>query len=251
MHAQKTPVISIITVVFNGAKTLRATMESIVPQLSDEVEYIVIDGGSTDGTQDIIAAYANHLAYWVSEPDCGIYDAWNKGLARASGQYIGFIGADDVLLPDAMRSYLHHIRQQPEIEYWSSQVVFGHMAGRIIGQPWRWDRFRRYMTVAHVGSLHRRDLYDRFGAYDTSYRIVGDYEFLLRAGDSLRAGFIRQVTLVMGEDGTSNRNASKAIKEAKHAKVKSSAVKIMTAIIDQHLALIKHHLRLLFKSIEA
>jgi len=239
MSNHKTPIVSIITVVFNGAKTLRATMDSIVSYLGDEVEHIVIDGGSTDGSQDIIAEYAGHLAYWVSERDSGIYDAWNKGLARASGRYISFVGADDVLLPDAMGAYLSHIRQQPEIEYWSSKVALGHMAGRVIGQPWRWNRFRRYMTVAHVGSLHRRDLYDRFGAYDMSYRIVGDYEFLLRAGASLKAGFVDQVTAVMGDGGVSNKFAFQALVETVSAKKKTNATSLVVASFDYYIARFK------------
>ena len=226
----------------------RATIDSIVPHLSDELDCIVIDGGSIDGRQDIILEYADHVACWVSEPDSGIYDAWNKGLARASGRYIGFVGADDVLLPDTLGTFLSHIRQQPVIEYWGLKVVFGYMGWRVIGQPWRWDRFRRYMTVAHVGSLHRRYLFDRFGTFDTNFRIVGDYEFLLRLGDNLKAGFINQVTVIMGEDGTSNRNACYAIKETRIAKMRSHATTNLMAFIDQQVALTKHHLRSLIKS---
>lgn len=243
MSTLKPPVISVITAVFSGAKSLRATLDSIVPQLSNEVEYIVIDGGSTDGTQDIIAEYAGHLAYWVSERDSGIYDAWNKGLARASGRYIGFVGADDVLMTDALGTYLSHIRQHPEVEYWSSKVAFGHMAGRVIGQPWRWNRFRRYMTVAHVGSLQRRDLYDRFGTYDTSYRIAGDYEFLLRAGDTLKAGYIDRVTAMMGDGGVSSKNALQALAEAADAKRKRNATTLLETNLDYCIARLKHAAR--------
>lgn len=245
MTTHSLPIISIITVVYNGAKTLRATMESILPHLSDEVEYIVIDGGSTDGTQDIIAEYADRLAYWVSERDGGIYDAWNKGLSRSSGRYISFVGADDVLLPDAMSTYLSHIRQQPEIEYWSSKVAFGHPAGRVIGQPWRWDRSRRYMTAAHVGSLHRRDLYERLGIYDTSYRIVGDYELLLRAGPSLQAGFVDQVTAVMGDGGVSNKLVKHALAETARAKKETNATSLAEAHFDHIAARLKQAIRLL------
>lgn len=231
--------ITIITVVFNGAKTLRATIDSIVPQLGHEVEYIIIDGGSTDGTQDIIQAYANHLAYWVSEPDEGIYDAWNKGLSCAAGQYIGFVGADDILLPDALNVYLDHIRKQPEIEYWSSRVALGHLGGRVIGQAWRWSSFRRYMTVAHVASFHRRDLYAKLGSYDVSFKIAGDYEFLLRAGENLKAGFIDRVIGVMGDGGISNSQALLAVREAEKAKILTNATSWVFARFDYFVALAK------------
>lgn len=243
MSTHSHPIISIITVVYNGAKTLRATMDSIVPHLGDDVEYIVIDGGSTDGTQDIIAEYADRLAYWVSERDGGIYDAWNKGLAQASGRYIRFVGADDVLLPDALRTYLRHVREQPEIEYWSSKAHFGHITGRVIGKAWRWSQFRRYMTVAHVGSLHRRDLLERLGPYDRSYQIVGDYELLLRAGASLKAGFIDEVTVIMGDVGVSTAKSSCALCETKRAKIMTRSTARITAELDLIVAKVKYKIK--------
>ena len=157
------PLISVVTVVFNGAKTLRETIASIIPQLCDDVEYLIIDGGSNDGTVDIIREYEHHLAYWISEPDHGIYDAWNKGIDASQGEFISFVGADDILEPRAFMAYIEKIKSFPEIEYWSSRVAFGRRQGRVIGRPWSWIKFRRYMTVAHVGSLHRRDLYARYG----------------------------------------------------------------------------------------
>jgi glycosyltransferase involved in cell wall biosynthesis len=243
MMTSKVPIISIITSVLDGASTLRATFDSIIPQLSNDVEYIVVDGGSSDGTQEIINEYSGRLAYWVSERDDGIYEAWNKGLSRASGRYIGFVGSDDILLPGALCTYLNHIRCQPEIEYWSAKVALGRIDGRVIGQPWRWNKFRRYMNVAHVGSLHRRDLYDRFGIYDTWYRIAGDYEFLLRVGNNLNAGFIDQVTAIMGDGGASNKLALKAISEAAVAKRDRNVTSTIETIIDYQMARLKYAVR--------
>ncbi|RTY33554.1 glycosyltransferase [Chlorobium phaeovibrioides] len=239
----KKPAISIITAVFNGARTLRNTIESIVPQLTDEIEYIIIDGGSTDGTQYLIRSYAEHFAYWISEPDGGIYDAWNKGLAHALGQFICFVGADDVLMPGVLETYLANIRQRPEIEYISSRVALGESDGRIIGQAWRWDHFRRRMTVAHVGSLHNRNLYERLGQYDTSYRIVGDYEFLLRAGSSLNTGFIDEVTVIMGAGGVSNKFISLALKETMRAKSSQNSSSALMIRFDWYVARSKQLIR--------
>jgi glycosyltransferase involved in cell wall biosynthesis len=246
MLTLKAPVISIITSVLNGADSIRATFDSIIPQLSSEIEYIVIDGGSADGTQEIISEYSDKLTYWVSEQDGGIYEAWNKGLSRASGRYIGFVGADDILQHGALKTYLNHIQQQPEIEYWSSKVALGRMDGRVIGKPWDWRRFRRYMNVAHVGSLHRRDLYDRFGNYDTTYRIAADYEFLLRVGDSLKAGFIDQVTAIMGDGGVSNKFVLQSLKESAVAKKSKNAASFTETFIDYYIARFKRSSRGLF-----
>jgi glycosyltransferase involved in cell wall biosynthesis len=186
------PLISVVTVVFNGAKTLRETITSIIPQLCDDVEYLIIDGGSNDGTVDIIREYERHLAYWISEPDRGIYDAWNKAIDASQGEFISFVGADDILEPRAFMAYIEKIKNFPDIEYWSS-----------------------------------------------SFRIVGDYEFLLRAGKNLQAGFIDVVTVTMGADGVSNKQAFFALKEARLAKISTYACSKLTATFDYIWANIK------------
>ncbi len=233
------PVISVITAVFNGAKTLRETINSVVPQLNEEIEYIIIDGGSKDGTVEIIKENSAHLSYWISEKDKGIYDAWNKGLLVARGRYVAFLGADDALESGALRAYLSFMGENPEVEYVSSRIAFGHRHGRVIGRAWRWSEFRRFMTVAHVGSMHRRDLYERYGLYNTNYRIVGDYEFLLRVGAGLKAGFLDKVTVVMGAEGVSNNSASKAIRETYEAKINTRSTVQVVALLDLIVALVK------------
>ena len=233
------PLISIVTVVFNGAKTLRATIESIVPQLREDVEYIIIDGGSSDGTIDIIREYEEWLSYWSSEPDHGIYEAWNKGIDASRGGFIAFVGADDVLEPGALDSYLMHIQARPFVQYWSSKLAYGGAGKEIIGRPWSWEKLRRYMVVGHVGSMHRRDLYTLYGKYDTTYRIAGDYEFLLRVGKRLQAGFIDRVTVRIGVDGVSKRKALLALRETLSAKVSHRSCSKHAAIIDYVVAHLK------------
>lgn len=213
------PLVSIVIACFNTATTLPAAIESVVAQDRDDVELIVIDGGSTDDTVGVIRRYAGVIAHWVSEPDRGIYHAWNKGVTAARGHYIGFIGADDVLLPGALDAYSRLIAASPDAEFLSSRVRYGSGPNaRIIGQPWQWNRFRRYMTVAHVGSLHRRSLFDRIGLFDDSFRITGDYELLLRAGPRLDAAYMPQITARMGTQGISSGRESHVFDEAARAK---------------------------------
>jgi glycosyltransferase involved in cell wall biosynthesis len=206
------PLITVITVVFNGAKTLEQTILSVVNQTYKNVEFIIIDGGSTDGTLDIIRKYEYAIDYWVSEPDKGIYDAWNKGLAKASGEWIAFLGSDDIYLEGAIDAYANLIigfRDRP-VDYISSRInlIKDNKVLRTIGQQWNWKSFKKNMNVAHVGSLHRHTLFEKYGLFDVTYKICGDYELLLRPRENLQAEFINITTVDMRLGGVSNSNSS-------------------------------------------
>lgn len=187
--ASARPVVSVVTSVYNGAEGIERTLRSVLVQNYAGVEYIVVDGGSTDGTIDILKRYDDSIDYWVSARDKGIYDAWNKGVQLAQGEWIAFLGSGDVYLAGAIARYMEFWKQHPSCRYISSRVnlVRSGVCERTIGQAWSWPAFVRYMTVAHVGSLHHRELYDRYGLYDLTYRITGDYELLLRPGKTLQA----------------------------------------------------------------
>ena len=209
--------VTIITAVFNGAATLSRCIESVLSQDYPDFEYIVMDGGSTDDSVNVLQSYGDRVL-WRSERDSGIYDAWNKALVLATGEWIAFIGADDFYLPGAISSYMLVARQQPA-EYISSLVRWAQPSGScsIIGETWAWPRFQSFMTTAHVGSMHHVSLFNDYGTYDLSYRIVGDYELLLRPQGRLRTAFLAQVTVEMQAGGTSDSFA--ALVEARRAKV--------------------------------
>jgi glycosyltransferase involved in cell wall biosynthesis len=212
--------VSVITAVYNAAPTLEECLLSVRRQSCPEVEHIVIDGGSTDGSVQILQRHSSLLAYWVSEPDSGVFDAWNKGLSVATGEWIAFLGADDFLLPDALSQYLNVCRGT-DAQYVSSLVRYIRpgLPDTVRGRAWSWPAFQRKMTTAHVGSLHRFDLFDKYGHYDTSYKIAGDYEFLLRPGKNLRSVFLGEITAVMSAGGVSDSFA--ALKEIHRAKVRT------------------------------
>jgi glycosyltransferase involved in cell wall biosynthesis len=211
--------VSIITAVYNAAPTLEECLLSVRRQSYPEVEHIVIDGGSTDGSVKILQRHSSLLAYWISEPDSGVFDAWNKGLSVATGEWIAFLGAEDILLPDALSKYLT-VCGGTDAQYVSSLVRYIRpgLPDKIIGRPWSWPAFQRKMTTAHVGSLHRFDLFEKYGTYDTSYKIVGDYELLLRPGKDLNSIFVSEVTVAMLAGGNSDRFP--ALKEAQRAKIR-------------------------------
>jgi glycosyltransferase involved in cell wall biosynthesis len=238
--------ISIIVATYNAENTLQATLDSIRTQKTSEVELIVIDGLSTDKTLSIIDNNKDIVDVFVSEPDSGIYDAWNKGVALCSGEWIAFVGADDVYTPSGLLCYLNKIKLVSEsCEYISSRVRYKPLRGhaRNVGAKWSWPAFQRTMTVAHGGSLHRKSLYSRLGIYDKSYRICGDYEFLLRARGELQVEFIDEVTLEMSGGGVSNTNLNLVYLEASRAKYESGGRSKVICEAERHLSGFKSFLR--------
>lgn len=189
--------ISIIIATWNAAKTLRTCLDSIVPQLTDEVELILVDGGSKDETNEIIDSYGDKVSVHISEPDKGIYDAWNKGVKVAKGDWVMFVGADDVLLPSAIDTYLQTINETEDInsyDYICAHNEYVDMKGKllkILGDKPSWSAQRRGMTAAHVASLHNRhNLFETIGGYNLDFKICADYELLLRKKEKLRYLFI-------------------------------------------------------------
>lgn len=238
------PQFSIIIACFNGEQTIKHAIESVFLQKNKNVELIVIDGASTDNTIGVLKECADKIDYWISEPDTGIYNAWNKGVRVARGKYISFVGADDILLPGALDAYARLTEAFPEAEYLSSRVSYGDgRSARIIGSPWQWSRFRRYMTVAHVGSMHRRSLYDRIGLYDESFRITGDYELLLRAGPTLRTAYMPDVTAVMGTGGISSGQSHRVFNETARAKGLHAGLSSFLVAFDRYRAILGLRLR--------
>ncbi|MFD2936746.1 glycosyltransferase family 2 protein [Spirosoma flavum] len=204
----KLPKISIITAVYNGGKYIEGLMKSIVDQNYSNLELILIDGGSTDNSIEIIEQFNQHVFYWISEPDQGIYDAWNKGIDKATGDWIMFLGCDDILMPEALHKYGDYINGlSHEVDYISSKMkMFDENMNFIRTKGWRWEwpRFLRDMTVAHPGSLHSRALFEKYGKFNIAYKIVGDYEFLLRPRNKLRTAYYDEITVIMREGGASD-----------------------------------------------
>lgn len=214
--------VSIITATFNSEHHLPHAINSIRKQIYENIEWIIVDGASSDSTLTLIKQNEDVIDYWISEPDSGIYDAWNKGVSLANGEWIAFLGCDDAYYPEAIEHYINYLHANIDMnfDYVSSRVNLVNARRehiQTIGRKWTWQTFRKKMVVAHVGSLHRRSLYDRFGLYDTTYKTAADYEFLLRPRESLRAGFFDLTTASMQFGGASS-DMFPALAEAKRAK---------------------------------
>jgi glycosyltransferase involved in cell wall biosynthesis len=240
------PLVTVVTAVFNGESYIGECLESVLNQDYPNIEHIILDGGSSDGTLDVLRRYDNKVAFWKSELDNGVYDAWNKSLDLANGEWIAFLGSDDIYLPSAISTYVNLARQNPEAEFLSSRAKLDHPTGYspIFGGPWSWPRFCTAMSTIHVGTMHHRSLFERLGRFNSTYRIAGDYDFMLRARDTLKAAFTPEVTVVMRAGGLSDSTAG--LHEAKRAKVENCVRTRWTAELELRQAIARFHLRQLY-----
>lgn len=180
------PKVSIITVVFNGRQHLLEAMASVFTQDYANLEYIIIDGGSTDGTVEIIRENQERVDHWISERDGGIYDAMNKGIALASGEIIGFLNADDILYPGVVSGVVRAMGENPEYKYTCGPVDLIDKNGTVFGRSspllpqQRWERRYIEMSCPHLSMFVGRNLYREYGAFDASFSLRADFEFLLR-----------------------------------------------------------------------
>jgi len=182
LQLNKLPLISIVTVVYNGGKYLENTIQSVINQTYPNVEYIIIDGGSKDESVDIIRKYEDKIDYWVSEKDTGIYDAMNKGISLCNGEIIGIINSDDYfnskdVFTSIVNSYhLHNFdiysAGANKIDYDSGTIIKTIMPNL--------NLLIFSMTLAHPGTFIKKSIYKHFGLYDTSYLIAADYDLLLK-----------------------------------------------------------------------
>lgn len=202
----KKKLISIIIATFNAEKYLCRCLNSIIYQKDDSIELLIIDGKSTDSTLEIIDQYKSFIDYCISEKDCGIYDAWNKGVSKAKGDWIMFLGADDYLLDGTIHKYHLFLKNcdAMKLDLISGKYRYvterGELLG-ILGQPYDYKVFCRYMNISHGSSLHNRHLFKELGNFNLAYKICADYEFLLRK--KLKTGFIDEALICMQVGGMS------------------------------------------------
>jgi glycosyltransferase involved in cell wall biosynthesis len=206
------PRITIITAVYNNAKYVRDAIESVLSQRYPNMEYIVIDGGSTDGSFEIIQNYTNRIHHVISEPDKGLYDALNKGISLASGEIIGIMHSDDfyahrnVLMKVAAR-----FNKDTDAVYGNLDYISNTDSGKII-RRWRSGKYKRSRFIwgwmpPHPTVFVRKQVFEKYGAYNTTLRSSSDYEILIRLFyvHRISVKFIDEVLVKMRTGGQSNR----------------------------------------------
>ena len=169
--------LSIITVNLNNAESLRKTVDSVVNQSFVDYEYIIIDGGSTDGSIEVIKEYADKITYWVSEPDNGIYNAMNKGILKAKGEYCYFLNSGDWLIDINSISSIFYYQPVEDIIYCNIETTQG-----LIVYPLKLSLLFFFSgTICHQAAFLKTNLFYRFGIYNENLKIVADWEFFIKA----------------------------------------------------------------------
>ncbi|ROH89147.1 glycosyltransferase [Stagnimonas aquatica] len=220
--------ISIITVCYNSASTIRDTLRSVADQTHPHIEHIIVDGGSSDETVSLVQQYRRHSGPLVSEPDRGIYDAMNKGLALASGDVVGFLNSDDAYADTNVLSRVAEVFAMQTVDACYGDLVYvaANNPNRVVrywrSRPYQPGLCSRGWMPAHPTFYVRRQAYQRYGGFDDSLRIAADFEICLRLLEvqRLRVTYLPGVLVRMRTGGVSNaslRNVVRSNREVAQA----------------------------------
>jgi glycosyltransferase involved in cell wall biosynthesis len=222
------PLVSIITIVYNAKKTLEQTILSVINQSYKNIEYIIIDGGSTDGSIDIIKQYENKITYWVSEKDNGISDAFNKGILQCKGEIVGILNADDWYEKNAVETIIKKYTDDTSVYCADLNLIdnsdfpFKKMKSKI----WFLDYG---MHIMHPSTFVKKSCYDNYGLFDIHLKFAMDYDLLLRLkNNGCKFSYIPNVIVNMRIEGVSS-NVRKNFKE--ELKVKRRHVKGLKLVL--------------------
>lgn len=234
--------VSVVLAAYNAANTVEQTLLSILSQEDVDVEIVLCDGGSSDGTVDIVRRFDARIAYWESAPDRGIYHAWNKALRKVRGRWICFLGCDDRFASARSLANLVKWAEAGPYDFVSGRVCIvpgGGNSEQLYGAAWSWQQMKRHQVVAHPGALHARSLFDRFGGFDERYAIAADYEFMLRVGPGLVADFLDEIVVDMGWNGVSRARYMEAIWERTRIQAAHPEIGLLRASWNGGLTLLK------------
>jgi len=213
--------LSLVTVSKNSERTIEQTIQSVLSQSYPNIEYIFIDGGSTDGTVDIIKKYEDRVTYWVSEPDSGIYDAMNKGIKKATGDIVGILNTDDFYANEkVLEKVVQCFEKDKEVDACYGDLVYvkKNNPDKIV-RYWKTGEYKEKLLKygwmpPHPTLFVRRDVYDRCGLFRTDFSIAADYEFILRILKKckVKIAYIPEVLVHMRSGGESGRSLGQRIK---------------------------------------
>ncbi len=206
--------VSIVTVTYNSAASIHRTIESVLAQDYPHIEYIIVDGNSTDSTMEVIREYGNRIARVISEPDEGIYDAMNKGIALATGDIVGVLNSDDFFTHDSVVSTIAgQFDGSIDALYGDVQFVSdttGKVTRYYSSQKFRPSRLKQGLSPAHPTFYVKREFYERYGNYNIRYKIAADFDLFARFFQTpMRYRYIQEPLVTMRQGGISTRIGSK------------------------------------------
>lgn len=211
--------LSIITINYNDKIGLKRTIDSVVAQTFRDFEWIVIDGGSTDGSRELIELNAEHFAYWVSESDKGIYNAMNKGIAQAKGEYLQFLNSGDWFYDKDVLGKVFGQERNEDILFSTKHVICYGDERKVMIERKYGSVFTPFniinQTISHQSAFIKRNLFEKIGLYDETYKIVSDRKFFFEAflNYHVTAKAFNFVVVYYDADGVSNRMDSSKEKE--------------------------------------
>ena len=237
--------LSIITATWNSAETLPSTLDSLAKQTNRSFESIVVDGGSTDSTVSIIKS-SSVVCRWISEKDNGIYDALNKGIQMAQGEYVGFMHSDDVFASDrSVEMLLAHIDEyNPEAMYADLQYVQKENLDKVV-RYWKsgafgFNRLKAGWMPPHPTFYMKKTLYQKYGYFDLSYKIAADYDSLMRYlfVNKISPSYLPEVLVKMRVGGASNRSLRNIIQKTKEdiSVMKKCGIPVFPATIGKNVS---------------
>ena len=203
--------ISVITVVYNAANTIADTIESVLEQNYNHIEHVVVDGGSTDGTVEVIRKYEDHIHVWVSEHDEGIYDAMNKGVEMSTGDVVGFLNADDVYTHDGVLSRVAELLENKDLDACFADLDFINSQGKVVrrysSSRFKPERLAYGWMPAHPTLYVRKSLFSKVGLFRIDYKIAADYEWIVRVFATHKASwrYVPEVWVHMRLGGVSTQ----------------------------------------------
>jgi glycosyltransferase involved in cell wall biosynthesis len=214
--------ISIITAVYNNRDTVAAALDSVLSQSHVNSELVVVDGGSTDGTLDTLSRYADRMDFFVSERDNGIYDALNKGIGKATGDVVGFLHSDDLMADESVLRRVDEAFADPEVDAVYGDLVYvrrndpADVVRRWKAGPFNVNQLQWGWMPPHPTFYVRRELYERLGRFDVTYRIAADYDCMLRfLLSGIRVAYIPELLVKMRVGGASNRSLSNLLAKSR------------------------------------
>lgn len=228
--------ISVVTICFNAARDLPRTLESVADQNYKDLEYVIIDGASTDGTLGTIDRHRKFVSKIVSEPDEGISDAINKGIRVSSGEIIGLLHAGDMYEPHTVSTVADFFEQNPDVDVAHGNISYADSSGKILYEQkpdLREGIIWKKMPYHHPTCFVRKSSYEKFGLFDKSYKVAMDYELMLRFYcQGAKFGYIDGKLAVMCLKGLSDRNWRRSISESRRAAIACGRNQILARVTE-------------------